>query len=524
MNLRRVSRGRTLSTSLCVAYLLAGCAEPEEGGTDGEDSTETTAGETGGPTLTYAFPEDFGWGVALAGFQAEPGCPTLSVEACEDPNSDWYQWVTDPDLVSDPGTYNSGDPLSEGPGMWETYEEDLLRASDGLSLKTIRISLEWSRLFPEAAAEAATSPEELATYADAEAVARYHEVLTAAWAAGLEPMVTLNHYTLPLWIHNGKACKENLDTCEDRGWVDLERIVPAIRTFSAYCAMEFGAEVDLWATINEPMAVVVSGYLLPSAGRTNPPGVSLRVDDGVSVMFNMAEGHAQMYAAVHEYDVEDANGDGVPTLVGPVPNLAAVEPVNPDDPESATAVLHADYLYNWAWMNAAVRGEFDRNLDGEVDDVIPAYAGSADYIGVNYYTKLLVEPIDLPVLSNNYPWFDFFPDVADLFNTYPEGLEIVLNEAHARFGLPIYITENGTEDMTIDQAEEFLRPHLEAVHRSMEAGVDVRGYYWWTLVDNYEWNHGMDLRFGLYALEADKTRTLRPVGADYANIAAAGGF
>ena len=222
--------------------------------------------------------------------------------------------------------------------------------------------------------------------------------------------------------------------------------------------------------------------------------------------------------------VEDANGDGVPTLVGPVPNLAAVEPVNPDDPESATAVLHADHVYNWAWMNAAVRGEFDRNLDGEVDDVIPAYAGSADYIGVNYYTKLLVEPIDLPVFSNNYPWFDFFPDVADLFNTYPEGLEIVLNEAHARFGLPIYITENGTEDMTIDQAEEFLRPHLEAVHRSIEAGVDVRGYYWWTLVDNYEWNHGMDLRFGLYALESDKTRTLRPVGADYANIAAAGGF
>lgn len=515
---------------MLAATVAFGCTSDETdsaGATGAEDEVgaeETTGGADDGVALDYEFPEDFGWGVALAGFQSEPGCPTLSAEACEDPNSDWYQWVTDPDLVADVGTHNSGDPLSAGPGMWETYEEDFTRAAEELSLNTIRISLEWSRLFPDPASETATTPEELAAFADTAAVARYHEVLAAARARGLEPMVTLNHYTLPLWIHDGKACKADLDGCVNRGWVDLDRIAPAIRTFSAYCAAEFGGEVDLWATLNEPMAVVISGYLLPSAGRTNPPGVSLYVDEGVSVMFNMAEAHAQIYAAVHEHDTVDANGDGVEVMVGPVPNLAAVEAVDPEDPEAETAVLHADHLYNWAWLNAAIRGEFDRNLDGEVDDIIPEYAGSADFIGVNYYTKLLVEAIDLPVLSNNYPWFDFFPNISDLFNTYPEGLRRVLVDAHDRFGLPIYITENGTEDMTIDQAEEFLKPHLVSVHEAIDAGVDVRGFYWWTLVDNYEWNHGMNLRFGLFALEEDKARTMRPVGAAYAEIAASGGF
>jgi beta-glucosidase/6-phospho-beta-glucosidase/beta-galactosidase len=508
--------------ALVLGAVTSGCVDNDAASDDA--GAETTGAGDDGVMLDYVFPEDFGWGVALAGFQSEPGCPNLPAAECEDRNSDWYQWVTDPELVADTGTHNSGDPLSDGPGMWETYEEDFSRAADELSLTTIRISLEWSRLFPDAAAEEATSPEALAAFVDPAAVARYHEVLQAARARGLEPMVTLNHYTLPLWLHDGKACKEDLDTCVHRGWVDLERIVPAIRTFSGYCAAEFGAEVDLWATINEPMAVVISGYLLPSAGRTNPPGVSLRVDEGVDVMFNMAEAHAQMYAAVHEHDGVDANDDGVAAMVGPVPNLAAVEPVDPNDPNAPTAVLHADHLYNWAWLNAAIRGEFDRNLDGEIDETIPAYAGSADFIGVNYYTKLLVEAVDLPVLSNNYPWFDFFPNISDLFNTYPKGLEIVLTDAHERFGLPLYITENGTEDMTIDQAEEFLKPHLASVHRAMEAGADVRGFYWWTLVDNYEWNHGMNLRFGLFGLEGDKSRTLRPVGATYADIAAKGGF
>ena len=500
-------------------------ADSDSGDSAANDDTDGTTGEdTGGPTLEYEFPEDFGWGVALAGFQSEPGCPTLAPEACEDPNSDWYVWVTDPELVADEGTHNSGDPLSDGPGMWETYEEDFTRAADEMNLRTIRISLEWSRLFPDGAAEAATTPEELAAFADPAAVARYHEVLQAAWAAGLEPMVTLNHYTLPSWIHDAKDCRQNYLTCLDRGWDDKDRLIPAIRTYSAYCAAEFGADVDLWATINEPMAVVVSGYLLPSEGRTNPPGVSFEVDDAIGVMFSMAEAHAEMYAAVHENDLEDADGDGVVTLVGPVPNLAAVEPVDPDDPASETSVLHANHLYNWAWLDAAIRGDFDRNLDGTAEETIPGYAGSADFIGVNYYTKLLVENVNLPVLSTNYPWFDFFPNVSDLFNTYPDGLRIVLEAAHARYGLPIYITENGTEDFSIDQAEDFLKPHLRAVRQAMDAGVDVRGYYWWTLVDNYEWNHGMDLRFGLYELGDDKSRTRRPVGDAYAEIADAGGF
>lgn len=139
------------------------------------------------------FPEGFRFGVATAGFQVDPGCPTLPEADCVDAASDWYQWVTDPDLADEGDLYLSGDPLSLGPGHWELWEQDLDLAAESIGAGAYRFSFEWSRLFPDGAAEAATSVDELAAYVDPAALAWYHAYLEGVRARGMEPIATINH-------------------------------------------------------------------------------------------------------------------------------------------------------------------------------------------------------------------------------------------------------------------------------------------------------------------------------------------
>jgi beta-glucosidase/6-phospho-beta-glucosidase/beta-galactosidase len=213
---------------MLVLLVLAGCAGSGESAPVG------------------VFPADFRWGAATAGFQVDMGCPTWSPEDCEDRASDWYQWVTDPEIVADGALHVTGEPVSNGPGMWETFEADVDRmAADGMT--AYRMSIEWSRLFPVDPGADATDPAALAAHVDAAALARYGEQLDALRAAGIEPVITLNHYTLPLWVHDGVACHADLATCPARGWVDAA-IIDQIAAYSAFCATAFGDRVDTWAT------------------------------------------------------------------------------------------------------------------------------------------------------------------------------------------------------------------------------------------------------------------------------------
>jgi len=489
--------------------------------TCGDDDPGTDPGPVN-PELT--FPEDFLWGTAVAGFQVEAGCPTLAPEACEDRASDWYQWVTDPELVARASTFVNGDPVSMGPGMWETYAEDFARARHELNTNAFRTSIEWSRLFPDGAAETATTVEELAAYADADAVAGYRAMFAAARAEGLTLLVTLNHYTLPRWIHDGKACHLDLDACEDKGWVDGPRIVRAIALYAGFCAMTFGDQVDLWATLNEPFAVLLSGFLLPNGERSNPPGVQFRLRAGLDAYIHMIEAHAAMYDAVHAHDTVDADGDGVAARVGVVHNLVSFHPRDPDRPADVAAVASADYVTNRYFLEGVVHGRIDRDLDGVAEELRPDIEGRLDFLGVNYYTRLPLIGLEAP-LDPAFPRANFLPDLdGGVFVEYPEGLYEVVVLA-AEYGRPIMITENGRLNPGDDPGEDFLVPHLRALHRAIAEGIAVEGYFYWSLVDNYEWNHGFDLRFGLYALDnLTKARALRPIGARYAEIVRDRGF
>ena len=455
------------------------------------------------------FPEDFLFGTATAGFQVEAGCPTIAPEECEDRASDWYQWVTDEELVADGQTFNSGDPITWAPGHYELYEDDLDLAAD-LGTTAFRFSFEWSRLFPDAATEDATTVEELAEHVDPVALAWYRDYLAAMKARDLTPVATVNHYTLPLWVHDGKVCRDDPSGCEASGWLNEERMLPLITLFSQYLAREFGDDIDLWLTLNEPLAVIISGYLLPSADRTNPPGVA-DPDLALTVAWNMAQAHALMAEAIRSEDAEAS--------VGVVVNLGVAYPEDDSDVDDIRGAEHLDYVYNEAILEMFLNGRLDSNLDGLVDEEDTSIAGKTDWLGLNYYFAFEVGGFPRPIYSN-YPYMDFFPKTLDPDVAYfGDAIDMT-----AEWGLPIYITENGVADPTEDDALGYVDPALRTV-RDKTDEHDIRGYMYWSLIDNYEWNHGMNMRFGLYEVDTDtKSRTLRPIGETYGEIIANHGF
>jgi beta-glucosidase/6-phospho-beta-glucosidase/beta-galactosidase len=454
-----------------------------------------------------AFPDGFRWGTATAGFQVEMGCPTWPASECEDRASDWYQWVTDPSISGDAGLYVTGQPVGDGPGMWELFESDVeLMKADHTDV--FRMSIEWSRIFPDAAAAEATTIEELQALAEPRAVARYHEMLAALEAAGIEPMVTANHYVLPLWLHDGVACHQDLATCTADGWVTADNILPRIALWSGWLAREYGGEVDLWMTLNEPFATTASGYLLPGEDRSSPPGLTMEVDGTLAVLFHQLEGHARMYDAIKAEDPD--------ATVGLVMNFVDITPANPDNPADVQGAEHMDYLYHRLYLDAVTSGAWDDDLDGVPDRTRDDIGGRLDALGVNYYNGVSALGLPFP-LAPEVPVFDFFPEFS--WEPQEEGLRRVLGIAGG-YGVPVWVTENGTPYVE-DQGVEVLQNHVTAMHEAIrEDGVDVRGYLYWSFVDNYEWNHGFDLRFGLYALDpVTKGRLPRAAAARFREYA-----
>ena len=480
-----------------------------------------TTPDAGVPWTPGWFPAGFLWGTATAGFQVEAGCPTIPAAECEDRNSDWYQFVMDPELRAEMGNHLSGQDISAASGFYELYESDIGLVKNGLSSNAFRVGVEWSRIFPTSTV-GVTDHAALRALASPAGLDFYRRVFTAARAQDIKLLVTLNHYVLPLWMHDGKACHQNVDTCTARGWLD-SNIIPELAKFSGFVAREYGDLVDLWATQNEPLAVVVAGYAQPTETRTNPPALSFRFAEARTVAANMQIAHARQYDAVKANDTVDVDGDGKVAEVGLVYNVA---PVHPRDPNNALDVLAAqdtDYLYNQAFLNGIIRGDLDADLDG-VPEHRADLENRMDYIGLNYYTRIV-----LAGTSDGNPVFPEF-SIKTTFDPlsimqgppYAKGIYEAIMAMKA-YNLPILITENGAADDPLDAelGPRFLVEHLTWVSRAIRDGANVRGYFWWSLMDNFEWNHGMSMRFGLYAVapDAQKTRTPRAMAPMFQRVA-----
>lgn len=411
---------------------------------------------------TMYFPANFRWGTATSSHQVEG----------QNENNDWWAFEQQPGAVME--RIGSGTACN----WWEDAEADLDRAAE-MGTNAHRLSLEWSRIEPEP------------SVFDSDALARYREILQAMHERGIEPMVTLHHFSNPLWLI-------------EKGDFDSELVVEYFRRYAAKAAQALGDLVPLWITINEPMIYAYMRYI---TGKF-PPGTQRGWGAASRGLQNMLRCHAAAYHALKENDPA--------TQVGIAKNMIAFDPVPGRNPLHAWWAGQVSWLMNDWWMQAMTDGRLRRPLGhGHVDGL----AGSFDFTGINYYTRFYLRflrgqenewPADAQVSDGNYG------------EVYPAGLFRVIKHA-MRYGKPIYITENGLPDKADKLRPAFLLTHLREVWRAVSFNWPVRGYYHWSLVDNFEWDRGWTQRFGLIALDLSTgERRLRRSGQLYGEICRTG--
>jgi len=467
--------------------------------------------------LDLKLPEDFLWGTATSAFQIEMGMGEVDV------NSDWYVWVHDEDNIRN--GIVSGDLPENGPGFWELYPSDLRLAKEELRNNAFRMSIDWSRIFPEPTWDVPVRvhydsdgnirevdvTEESIRLLDERAykpsVRRYREILSECRNLGLTVLLTLYHWPLPLWIHDPIACRDDISHSNRRGWLDQRTIIEFAK-YSAFIAKTFGDLVDIYATMNEPMVVSGAGYFSEKSGF--PPGIN-DLNLFVKVTKNLALAHGIAYEQIKRWDENSCSKWG-PAYVGIVHNPQYFEAYNADSREDVIAAEFLAYLQNEWFLNMIVRGDFDMNLDMRVDpsEQRPSLAGRCDFIGVNYYMRIRVKGAESRIPG--IPGYETIPcreNCTDMgWEIYPEGIRYELNWAYRLYRRPVMVTENGIADAKDEKRSEFLRAHISEVEKAINDGVPVEGYFYWSLIDNFEWAKGFKMRFGLFRVDYETKRRI----------------
>ena len=418
------------------------------------------------PPSTWRFPSDFLWGAATSAYQVEGG----------NVGSDLWEWE------KRRGWERSG----RAANSYELWEEDV-RLLGELGLNAYRFSVEWGRLFPSPGRH------------DPAVLDHYRRLAGRLLERGLTPLVTLHHFTHPRWLLEARPLL----------WADPGTIDPYLE----FVDLVSGAlPVRHWIPFNEPNVVLGQGFLTGYF----PPGRRWALKPARAFLGgplrNMAEAHRLAYALLKRKDPR--------AQVGVAQNIACVQPLRPGRDERAASAW--DEFFHWSFLDAAALGRFDADLDGTKETVL-GEGGALDFIGVNYYTRVFVREFPfglaplraLPLYSEwalsrvTRPFYVALGGLKGSLDRdemgheiYPEGLASVLRHAHRRYGLPLMITENGAADASGALRELYLLSHLAHLHAALEEGLPVKGYFHWSLIDNYEWGSYAP-RFGLYRVRFD---------------------
>jgi beta-glucosidase len=420
------------------------------------------------PVDALRFPPDFRWGTATAAHQVEGQL-----------NNDWSAWEQTSGKVKD------GTDSSRSCEWWSgRYAEDLELARS-MSQNALRLSVEWSRFEPREGEW------------DYTATARYREMLGALRDRGIEPMVTLFHFTSPLWL------------MEKGGW-ENEATPASFERFCVKVVQELGDLVDLWCTVNEPSVYAIYSYLLGLWPPQKRDALST-----IRVLRHQLLAHARAYRAIHRLQPN--------ARVGLAQHLRVFDPFRPDSMLDRWAARLQDDLFNRLVLDPPADGVLRFPLG--CNSSVPDLANSQDYVGLNYYSRDMAafditQPGLLFTRRFTKPGADF--SMEGWGEIYPDGLYRLLKRLQC-YGKPIYVTEVGVPDNDDSKRPRFLITHLAAVHRALSEGVPVGGIYFWSLVDNFEWAEGFSARFGLIALDLESgQRTLKRSGQLYGEISRAG--
>ncbi|KAK9814269.1 hypothetical protein WJX72_003165 [[Myrmecia] bisecta] len=371
-----------------------------------------------------------------------------------------------------PSTMKEGFQIGKSSDFWNRYKQDIQLCKD-IGCNSFRLSLEWSRLYPRRGV------------LDQSAVERYNEIFDELDRQGMEPNVTLHWFTHPRWFDEigGFLKEENVDVFVD--W--------ACTAFQL-----FGKRAKLWATFNEPAVASMCGYV---AGN-HPPGLILHFRECGIHLGNMMRCHAAAYEAIK------ALPGGKDVQVGIVHNVFWVEPrgSGPLYAHVRAAIAVSNRVWaNETVMNFLLTGEFKywRPLWKDIHWKHPKGKPGCDFFGLNHYARGIVSWTLQP--SNKGP-----KGIADMgYPVYPPSLYRSITYA-SQLGVPVYVMENGMPSEEDDERrEEWINGCLGEVERAVDDGYDVRGYMYWTLLDNFEWNFGWLLKFGLYEWHPDNDQKRR---------------
>ena len=395
----------------------------------------------------FSFPEGFLWGSATSSHQVE-GANHLN---------DWWHWEEKGRLKL---------PSLNACEHYERYLDDFDLAKS-LGHNAHRFSVEWSRLQPQKN-----------KWNQAE-FDHYRAVIKALIERGMEPMVTLHHFTIPNWL------------AEEGGW-ESPRILHHFEELARRCAENFGDLVTYWVTINEPMVYLFKGYVMGDW----PPGI-ISIRRALRALRYMVHGHIRAYKAIHDY-AQAHHGMKKPK-VGVAQHLSVFSPCSPGSIFDRLSAFLRSLFSNHLFLRALHHGFLF--FPGVYFEPLPMRR-TMDYIGVNYYTR-------------HFTKFDGFgfPGVLGIecglehhqaagqknsmgWETYPKGLFDLLLELKPYY-LPIIIMENGMCTENDVERTEFIRRHVAEVAHAIEKKVPVIGYMYWSLLDNFEWDSGFGPRFGI---------------------------
>lgn len=408
----------------------------------------------------YTFPRRFLWGTATSAHQVEGN----------NRNNDWWDWEQQPGRILQ--GHRSGIACDWWDGRWR---EDLDRAA-AAGQNAHRLSIEWSRVEPSPAVW------------DEAALEAYRELLRGALERQLMPMVTLHHFTNPRWV------------AEQGGWGN-PKVVSLFERYVRKVVNRLQDLVGLWVTINEPNVYIANAYVMGLF----PPGEK-NIGRGLAAARNLVRAHAAAYRTIHEIQPG--------ALVGLAHHYRGFAPGNPSSPLDRWATRTLSRTFNDMFPEAAHTGRLRSPLRTEH---LPEAARTQDFLGLNYYTREKVT-FDLRRPEALFAR-RFFPKDAELSPTGfvandPEGFWQALGWAR-RFGLPIYVTENGVEDSEDSLRPRYLAAHLRQLWRAVNFNWPVRGYFHWTLVDNFEWERGWTQRFGLWELDLETQERRKRASADF---------
>jgi beta-glucosidase len=439
-------------------------------------------------TGSYRFPADFVWGAATSAYQIE-GSPLADGAG----PSIWQRFAHTPGMMA------NGDTGDVACDHYRRFKDDvqLMRA---LGLKSYRFSVAWARVLPEGTGRI-----------NQKGLDFYSRLVDELLEHGIEPNATLFHWDLPAAL-------------DDRGgWLNRD----IAHWFGDYASVLFKAldgRVKRWTTLNEPWVVTDGGYLHGA----------------------LAPGHRNKYEApIAAHNLMRASGAGIQAYravgkheIGVVFNIEPKYPAS-DSAEDLAATRRAHAYMNAQFADPALLGSYPPELKEIFGDAWPDFPTDdfaltkqpVDFVGINYYTRAVVRHD-----ANAYPLKAAplrQPNTTQTetgWEVYEQGLIDTLAWFKHRYGdVPLYITENGAAFYDAPVAEgavvhdplrtDYFRKHLRALHRSIESGVNLKGYYAWSLLDNLEWSLGFSKRFGLYHVDfATQKRTPKASAKFYARV------